>query len=116
MDERSYLEQSGGFVRLKVVHVRQAEPDLVFSHDELKPFPQLKQALEESRLKASVQTYPNPFEMLNPTPVTAVMKAEDVLKLSQIIMRKSGKDLYATAVKIEAGGEKYLIAVEHHCG
>ncbi|MEM4189384.1 MAG: hypothetical protein QW544_02565 [Candidatus Caldarchaeum sp.] len=116
MDEKSYLEHSSGLIRLKIVHVKQAEPDVVLSHDELKLFPQLVEALEESRLKASAQTYPSPIEMLNPAPVTAVMEAENVSKLYHLIMRKSGRNIYETAVRLEVEGEKYFIAVEHHCG
>ncbi|MEM2238594.1 MAG: hypothetical protein QXR26_07605 [Candidatus Caldarchaeum sp.] len=116
MDGRSYLEQSSGIIRLKVVHVRQAEADVVLSSDELRPFPRLAEALEESRQKASAQTYPSQFEILNPTPATVVMKAEDVMKLADIIIQKSGKNIYETAVRLEVEGENYIIAVEHHCG
>ncbi len=114
--EIDYLSQSSGRIRLKVVHVRESGFDAYISPEELTPHPGLYRVLEESRQKASVQTYPQPFEALNPTPLTAEVDASEAENLAKLIETRSGINPYERAVKVRVGQHTYLIAFEHHCG
>ena len=111
-----YLSQSGGRIRLKVVHVRESSFDVYISPEELNPYPGLYRVLEESRKKASVETYPQPFEALNPAPLTVQIDASEAENLSKLLETKSGVNPYERAVKVMVGQHTYLIAFEHHCG
>jgi hypothetical protein len=111
-----YLSQSGGRIRLKVVHVRESGFDAYISPEELAPYPGLCRVLEESRQKASVQTYPQPFEALNPTPLTVEVGAGEAENLAKLLETRSRINPYERAVKVRVGQHTYIIAFEHHCG
>ncbi|MCS7129590.1 MAG: hypothetical protein NZ919_03005 [Candidatus Caldarchaeum sp.] len=114
MDE--YVSQAGGAVRLKLVHVKHAQPEAFLTRKEVELFPGLPEALEQTRHRASTDVYPQQFEALNPSPVVAVLKTEDISLLDKLIKTRRGKSLYESAALVEVDGEKYLMAVEHHCG
>ncbi len=116
MTEKGYIGQSGGLIRLKIVHVKEAKADVAFSKEELGFIPRLIEAFDETSSKASTDVYPREFEMLNPVPVVVVAEAEKVQRLAELVRARSGKSLYETALYIEVEDEKYFIAVEHHCG
>ncbi len=116
MIEKRYVGQSGGMIRLKIVHVKEARVDAVFSKEELRFIPQLVEAFDEVSSKASTDVYPREFEMLNPAPVVVAAEAEKVQQFVELVRARSGKSLYENAVYVEVDDEKYFIAVEHHCG
>jgi len=111
-----YLNQSSGRIRLKVVHVCESGFDVALSAEDLAPYPGLVRALEESRYRASVQRYPQPFEALNPTPLTVEVGADQAENLVKLLEMKSGINPYQRAVRIRVGQHTYFIAFEHHCG
>ncbi|MEM0384324.1 MAG: hypothetical protein QXX19_07970 [Candidatus Caldarchaeum sp.] len=113
MLEENYLRSAPERVRIKLVHVRNARPDVVLSNSEVEG---LLEAFVESRRRASTEFYPVQFEALNPTPVVAVVDAEKLKRLNKLIKQRTGRELYDAAAVIEVDGEKYIIAVEHHCG
>ncbi|MEM4573730.1 MAG: hypothetical protein QXF45_04250 [Candidatus Caldarchaeum sp.] len=114
MYEKSYIDTSPGKIRVKIVHVSEATPDLYVDESELST--EIVEALKRSRQTSSTTTYPREFEALNPAPTVVSLDTEDVEKLVALVKAKTGYSLYERAVKIGFDGGVFILAVEHHCG
>lgn len=116
MAEESYLGMSAGRVRIKIVHVVEARPEMAVTKKELEQFPTLVDALKTSREKSSAKFYPREFEALNPPPTVAELEEEEAKKFLHLVKQRTGASLYEKSVKIAFDDDVYIVAVEHHCG
>jgi len=116
LSEENYIAAGVDTVRLKLVHVSNAEAEARLERDELEKFPQVLESMQRARSMASAAVYPREFEALNPAPVVAVLSRDDAGKFVELVRRKTGVSLYERAVKIAVEGDVFIVAIEYHCG